>query len=73
LLFAPAVFLTTYVDHHPGSAQYNWFIADMTTNLDRSVTPWVVVVGAPHPGGDCSVSPSTTMLVPAVSSFHIPS
>ena len=40
----PAVFLTTYVDHHPGSAQYNWFIADMTTNLDRSVTPWVVVV-----------------------------
>jgi hypothetical protein len=38
------VFLTTYVDHHPGSAQYNWFIADMTTNLNRALTPWVVVV-----------------------------
>ena len=40
------MFLTTYVDHHPGSAQYNWFIADMTTNLNRAITPWVVVVGA---------------------------
>jgi len=38
------VFLTTYVDHHPGSAQYNWFIADMTTNLNRAITPWVVAV-----------------------------
>lgn len=38
------MYLTTYVDHHPGSAQYNWFIADMTTNLNRAITPWVMVV-----------------------------
>ncbi len=66
MLATCAVFLTTYVDHHPGSAQYHWFIADMTNNLDRSITPWVVVVGAAHPGEGCFVCALAAVLVPAI-------
>ncbi len=61
------MFLTTYVDHHPGSAQYNWFIADMTTNLDRTVTPWVVVVSC-----SCSsvLSPVNSSTQDLIASHH---
>lgn len=43
-----AVFLTAYLDHTPSSVQYKWFIADMTTNLNRTLTPWVIVVRLHH-------------------------
>jgi hypothetical protein len=38
------VILNNYIDWNDNTPQYKWFKNDMTTNLNRSATPWVIVM-----------------------------
>lgn len=39
-----AVFLSMYTDYSSTSAQYAWFRQECESRLDRSMTPWLVLV-----------------------------
>ena len=49
-----SVVLSNYIAFGPGTDQYNWFVNDLSVNLNRQQTPWVIVfwhapVYAPYP------------------------
>ena len=49
------VVLTNYAAFAPGTPQYSFFVADMEQALDRSATPWVIVIWhAPVYVPDCA-------------------
>ena len=38
------VAMCNYLAFGPGSDQYSWFQYDMINNINRAVTPWVLVM-----------------------------
>jgi acid phosphatase type 7 len=38
------VVLNSYADCTPGSIQYEWLVTELETNIDRKLTPWLIVV-----------------------------
>ena len=39
-----AIFLSMYTDYSSGSAQHAWFRQECESRLDRSLTPWLILV-----------------------------
>jgi predicted phosphodiesterase len=38
------IVLNSYADFEPGSRQYNWLVGELEHKVDRSITPWLVIM-----------------------------